>query len=90
MCIFNNLPPHNECSLVTIFMPVYNGERFLKKSIESIINQTYTNWELLCVDDSSKDNSLEILEGYASKDDRIKWKKLKSQSLLLVIILLNL
>lgn len=53
-------------------MPVYNGERFLKKSIESIINQTYTNWELLCVDDTSTDNSLKILKDYASKDKRIK------------------
>ena len=66
------IPPHKEGSLVTIFMPVYNGEYFLKKSIESIVNQTYTNWELLCVDDSSTDGSLEILEDYASKDDRIK------------------
>lgn len=58
--------------LVSIFMPVYNGGAFLQKSIESIINQSYSNWELLCVDDSSTDDSIAILKKYAEKDVRIK------------------
>jgi glycosyltransferase involved in cell wall biosynthesis len=59
-------------SLISIFMPVYNGSEYLKKSVESIINQTYRNFELLCVDDSSTDDSYEILKQFAEKDLRIK------------------
>lgn len=58
--------------LVSIIMPVYNGERFLSEAIESIIAQAYENWELLVVDDGSKDNSVHIAEAYADKDGRIK------------------
>lgn len=58
--------------LVSIIMPVYNGERFLSEAIDSIIAQTYENWELLAVDDGSDDNSVSIIEKYAQKDSRIK------------------
>lgn len=58
--------------LVSIIMPVYNGERFLSEAIESIIAQTYENWELLAVDDGSTDKSVQIIEAYAEKDGRIK------------------
>lgn len=58
--------------LVSIIMPVYNGERFLSEAIESIIAQTYDNWELLAVDDGSTDKSPQIIEAYAEKDGRIK------------------
>ena len=61
--------------LISIIMPVYNGERFLSEAIESIIAQTYENWELLAVDDGSTDNSLQIIEAYAEKDGRIKLLK---------------
>lgn len=53
-------------------MPVYNAESTLERSIESILKQTNSNWELVCVDDGSKDNSLAILHEYAIKDSRIK------------------
>ena len=50
--------------LVSIIMPVYNCERFLSESIESVISQSYKNWELLIVDDGSKDKSVSIIESY--------------------------
>ena len=52
-------------------MPVYNSELYLKRSIESVLNQTYENFELLCIDDSSSDNSLKILKHYQAFDSRI-------------------
>lgn len=58
--------------LVSIFIPVYNGEKYLRDTLISIINQSYINLEILLVDDSSTDNSLNILRDFASKDDRIK------------------
>lgn len=56
----------------SIVMPVYNTGKKLNKSIESIINQTYKNWELIVVDDGSTDESPEILQKYSRKDKRIK------------------
>lgn len=59
--------------LVSIVLPVYNGERFLSESIDSIIAQTYQNWELIIIDDCSSDNSPEIAKNYAKKDTRIMY-----------------
>lgn len=58
--------------LVSVIMPVYNSSKFLVEAVESVINQTYKNWELIAVDDGSKDNSLEILKNYAKKHKNIK------------------
>ena len=57
---------------VSIVMPVYNCEDFLKESLDSVLRQTLQEWELLCVDDGSADKSLEILKQYQSKDNRIR------------------
>jgi glycosyltransferase involved in cell wall biosynthesis len=57
--------------LVSIILPVYNGEKFLAESIESCLNQTYQNLELIIVYDCSTDNTLEIATFYAAKDNRI-------------------
>lgn len=59
--------------LISIVLPVYNGERFLAESIESVINQTYQNWELLILDDCSKDNTACIAKKYSAKDNRIHY-----------------
>lgn len=58
--------------LISIIMPVYNVEKFISQTIKSILDQTYENWELLLVDDGSKDNSCEIINEFSKKDNRIK------------------
>lgn len=58
--------------LVSVVLPVYNGESVLAESIESVLAQTYTNFELIIVDDGSVDKSFEIAEKYQKRDDRIK------------------
>lgn len=55
----------------SIIIPVYNSEKTLKKCLDSVINQTYENLEIICINDGSGDNSLKILNEYAKKDDRI-------------------
>lgn len=58
--------------MVSILMPVKNASIFLEECLNSILNQSFQNWELVVVDDHSTDNSFEILEGYQSKDQRIQ------------------
>ncbi len=60
------------CGLVSIVMPTYNAERYLKDAIDSILAQTYSDWELLVVDDDSSDKTRAVLEEYVRKDNRIK------------------
>ena len=62
--------PGEDYGLVSIVMPNYNGGRFLKESIQSVISQTYSNWELLFVDDCSTDDSLELVRSF--RDERIR------------------
>ena len=57
---------------ISVIVPVYNVERYLKQCLESIINQTYSNIEIICVNDGTKDKSREILEEYRKRDSRIK------------------
>lgn len=57
--------------LVSIIMPCYNAEPYLAQSIESVLTQTYTNWELLITDDGSTDKSVKIATKYSLQDDRI-------------------
>lgn len=59
-------------SLVSIVVPVYQVERFIQETIEAVQKQTYKNWELLLVDDCSKDRSCALIEEKAAKDDRIR------------------
>lgn len=56
---------------ISVIMPVYNAEKYLRQCIESILGQTLEELELICIDDCSTDNSFSILEEYASKDSRI-------------------
>lgn len=58
--------------LVSVIMPCFNSEAFISESIESVINQTFQRWELIIVNDGSKDNSLSIIKNYSLKDSRIK------------------
>ena len=57
---------------ISVIMSVYNGETYLKEAIESVINQTFKNWELICINDCSTDSTNEILAEFASMDERIK------------------
>ena len=56
-------------------MATYNGEKYLAEQLDSIINQTYHNWNLLIRDDNSTDRTLEIIQDYQKKDNRIKLLK---------------
>jgi len=58
-------------ALVSIIVPVYNAQKYIGKTIESVLKQTYTEWELLLVDDCSTDKSINVIEGYL-KDERIR------------------
>ncbi|TSB48365.1 glycosyltransferase family 2 protein [Alkalicoccobacillus porphyridii] len=58
--------------LVSIVTPVFNSERFLIETVQSILAQTYSNWELFLVDDGSTDQSITIARDFAEKDERIK------------------
>ena len=57
---------------VSLIMPVFNSEKYLAESIESVLSQTLINIELICVDDGSTDDSLKILKSYAASDFRVK------------------
>jgi len=63
--------------LVSVVMPVYNAGNFLVEAVESILNQTFSNFEFIIVDDASTDNSWEILKRFSKKDKRIKLFKNK-------------
>lgn len=63
------------CQLVSIVLPIYNGEKYMRGSIDSILAQTYTNWELLIIDDGSTDRTAEIASEYVSNDSRIYYYK---------------
>ncbi|MBI4680860.1 MAG: glycosyltransferase [Nitrospirae bacterium] len=62
----------SQCPLVSIVLPTYNGSRYLEQSIQSCRDQTYNNWELIIVDDSSTDDTPEIIARYSSIDERIR------------------
>lgn len=67
--------------LVSIIMPTYNANKYIKEAVDSIIKQTYNNWELLIVDDASTDSTQQIITEYINKDDRIKLIKGKKQGI---------
>ena len=65
--------------MVSIIVPVYNAEKYLKECIDSILAQTYSDFELICVDDGSTDNSLAVLKAYQKKDKRVQVYTQKNQ-----------
>lgn len=65
---------------VSIITPLHNSEQFISKTIESVIAQTYPDWEMIIVDDCSTDQSSEIVKSYIASDDRIKYFKTSFQS----------
>lgn len=69
-----------ESPLISIVMPVYNSETFVHKAIDSVLNQTYENWELIVVDDGSQDQSVEAIMSYVNQDNRIQLLKNEKNS----------
>jgi len=59
--------------MISIITPIFNGQVFLKDTIETVLNQSYSNWELLLIDDGSTDNSKTICEAFCKQDKRIKY-----------------
>lgn len=70
----------NQDILISIITPAYNAEKFIGDAIESALSQTYANWEMIIVDDCSKDKTVELVQSYQQKDDRIKLIQLKENS----------
>lgn len=62
--------------MVSIITPVFNSEKYITETIESVLNQTYKNFELILIDNQSQDNSVEIISKFQEKDSRIKLIKL--------------
>lgn len=58
--------------LVSVVMPAYNAEKYLEAAVNSVLNQTYWNWELILIDDGSSDNTINIAKKLVKKDNRIK------------------
>ena len=61
----------NSETKVSVLVPIYNVENFLPQCLDSLINQTLPDIEIICINDGSTDNSKRIIESYAKKDDRI-------------------
>lgn len=57
---------------ISVIIPVYNAESYLERSVNSVINQTFPDWELILVDDGSKDGSGQICDGFAQRDSRVR------------------
>lgn len=66
--------------LVSIITPAYNSEKFIGETIESVLAQTYDNWEMIIVDDCSKDRTESIIKKYIDKDNRINYYRLDKNS----------
>ncbi len=63
---------HSSRPLISVLIPVYNAGKYLAETLASIKNQTYSNLEIICIDDGSTDKSLAILQEFAQKDPRFK------------------
>lgn len=70
----------NEAKRVSIIIPVFNAERYLRECLDSVVSQTYENLEIICVDDGSSDGSFSILEEYGRADKRIRLMKQEKES----------
>ncbi|REG98933.1 glycosyltransferase family 2 protein [Flavobacterium aquicola] len=66
--------------LVSIITPSFNSERFITATIQSVLNQTYQNWEMIIIDDCSNDNTVSIIEQFTANDIRIRFFQLEKNS----------
>lgn len=65
--------------MISIVMPVYNSEKYLAECLESVLNQSFTDFEIVAVDDGSTDGSSDILQDCARRDNRIKYTRQSNQ-----------
>ncbi len=77
-----------ESPLVSVIIPIYNVEKYLRECLDSVINQSYTNLEIICVNDGSTDSSGEIVQEYAKKDCRIVYIEQQNSGQSIAIILI--
>ncbi|WP_042143752.1 glycosyltransferase family 2 protein [Paucisalibacillus sp. EB02] len=70
----------NHNPLISVITPAYNAERFIKQTIESVLAQTYTNWEMIIVDDCSTDRTVEFINEFTQKDNRVHLIQLEENS----------
>jgi len=73
--IYTSISVEPKCNIldkISIIIPIYNADKYLRECLESVICQTYKNIEIICINDGSTDNSLQIVKNYAEKDHRIK------------------
>lgn len=70
----------NKENLVSVIMPSYNSENYIRSAISSVIDQTYTNWELIIVDDASTDMTRQVVQSFHEADSRIKYYRLTVNS----------
>ena len=66
--------------IISVIIPFYNTEEYIKECLKSVLNQTFKEIEVICINDKSTDKSLKIVEKYARKDDRIKIINLDKKS----------
>lgn len=76
--LFQNCKCKMDTPLISIITPCYNSEKFISETIESVINQTVYDWEMLITDDGSNDNSVSIIKNIIKKDNRIKLFQIKN------------
>ena len=55
---------------ISVIIPIYNVEKYLRRCLDSVLNQTFSDWQAICVNDGSPDNSAAILDEYAARDSR--------------------
>ena len=65
--------------MISVIVPVYNTEKYLEKCLDSLVNQTYKDIEIICIDDGSTDNSVSVLEKFSQKDNRIRFFQQKNE-----------
>ncbi|SEQ77141.1 teichuronic acid biosynthesis glycosyltransferase TuaG [Piscibacillus halophilus] len=69
---------HSQTPLVSVITPTYNAEEHIEETIQSVLNQTYDNYEMVIVDDCSKDRTVEIVQSYAQQEPKIKLIQLET------------
>ena len=62
----------NKFPIVSVIMPAYNAENYIKETIDSVLNQTFQDFEIIIIDDCSSDETYSIIQEYCKKDSRIK------------------